>query len=241
MKKNIKVILLAAGVGRRFGNRTKKLPKCLVPLGPGEPNLLQRYLAIFRRLKLKNVLIVVGHQKDKIKRECARTGKGLDIQFVSNPQFKKGSIVSLYCALKKWAGDCLIMDADVYFQPTALMPLLKSPASSFLIDPRSKSGGEEMMLMSKGDRPIKISKKTDPSLKILGEATGILKLKAADTPLLASLIKKMLLEGKTGAEYEESYTELMKTRRIGFKKISGFWSEMDFEEDLSVIRKQLAV
>ena len=41
----------------------------------------------------------------------------------------------------------------------------------------------------------------------------------------------MVREGKTGAEYEDSYNRLMKKTRVSFEKIGGFWTEMDFEED----------
>ena len=230
-----KVILLAAGVGGRFGRRTKKTPKCLIPLGKNGQNLLRRYLDSFRQLRLCHVVIVVGHQKEMIQKECAKYGHGLRIKFLVNPQFRKGSIVSLRRASGELSSDCLIMDADVYFRTAALKKLLKARQSAFLIDSRSKSSGEEMMLMSKNGRACRISKTVDPSLKILGEATGFLKLRTRDAGLLAVVLKKMVRAGHTQVEYEESYNELMKKRKLGYKTISGFWSEMDFEEDLGVI------
>ncbi len=225
-----KVILLAAGRGRRFGKRTALLPKCLIPLRPGE-TLLARYLDSFRKLGLCDVTIVVGHQKEKIVEACVENGRGLMIRFLANPLFKKGSIVSLFTARGEMNTDCLVMDADVYFQPRQLVGLLRSKSSSFLLDPRSKSTGEEMILMSRGNKPVHISKKTDGRLRALGEATGFLLLKKTDASLLSRILEKMVRSGKTECEYEESYNELMKTRRLGAAKIKGFWSEMDFEAD----------
>ena len=244
----MKVILLAAGRGRRFGKRTVRLPKCLIPLSRGE-DLLSRYLDSFRALKLRDVVLVVGHEKDRVIRACIEKGRGLSVKFLFNPRYEQGSIVSLFTAAHELTDDCLIMDADVYFQTNALGKLLKTPGSAFLLDPRSKSSGEEMMVMAPATktsagrrslRPCRISKRIDPRLCIIGEAVGFLKLKRSDALLLSDILEKMVRQGKTGLEYEEAYNELMKTRRVGFKKITGFWTEMDFEEDWAVIARRAA-
>ena len=234
----MKVLLLAAGRGRRFGKRTARLPKCLIPLGKGA-NLLSRYLDSFRKLDIRKIVIVVGHEKKKIMAECARKGRGLDIRFIANRRYRLGSIVSLASAAPEMNDDCLIMDADVFFSSSALKSLLRARKSSFLLDPRSKSSGEEMMLMSKDSRPVKISKKTDPSLKVLGEATGFFLVKKKDARRLAGILRRMVRAGKTKVEYEGSYCELMKKSRVGYVKIKSFWTEMDLEGDLKTIRGRL--
>ncbi len=96
----MKAIVLAAGVGRRFGKKTKTLPKCLIPLGKSGETLLSRYLDSFRALDLKDIVLIVGHEKEKIKRECLKKGSGLSIKFIFNKDYRKGSVVSLYSASK---------------------------------------------------------------------------------------------------------------------------------------------
>ena len=90
-------------------------------------------------------------------------------------------------------------------------------------------------------RPCRISKRVDPQLRLIGEAVGFFKIKARDAKLLAKILSKMVLSGKTGLEYEESYNELMKKRKIGFEKIGGFWTEMDFKADLKKIKGHLTL
>ena len=231
----MKVILLAAGRGRRFGRRTATLPKCLIPLGRGS-NLLTRYLDSFRKLGLRDIAVVVGHQKEKIVESCVENGRDLSIKFLVNPEYRKGSLVSLFAACGELDRDCLIMDADVWFRTGALAKLLRAKKSAFLLDPRSKSSGEEMMVMARDTRLACISKRVDARLRTVGEAVGFLKLKKNDARLLAKILEKMVRQGKTHLEYEESFNELMKRRRLGYEKIAGFWREMDFEEDLAVIR-----
>ncbi len=234
----MKVILLAAGRGRRFGRRTAALPKCLIPLGRGQ-NLLSRYLDTFRKLKLRDIVLVVGHEKEKIIAECIEKGRGLSIKFLVNPDYHLGSIVSLFTAAGEMNDDCLIMDADVFFEISALKKLLSTRGSSFLIDPKSRSAGEEMMVMGRHGRPSQISKKISKDLEMLGEATGFLKLKRTDAVLLSKILNRLVRNGSTDVEYENSYNELMKKRKLGIKKITSFWTEMDFEADLKRIRRRI--
>lgn len=232
----MKIVLLAAGVGKRFGKRTQKLPKCLIPLGKNGYHLLSRYLHSFSVLGIRDVLIVVGHEKEKIKKACAKKSKGLRIRFVHNPSYRKGSIYSLYKASRYFDESLVIMDADVYFPTIALKKLIDSKKqTAFLLDKRSKSSGEEMMLMAKSGRPVHIAKKVDRSLKVLGEATGIFKVGKTDAKKLSKILSRMVRAGKVFGEYEESYCELMKTSAVGSETIEGFWTEMDFEEDRAKI------
>ena len=233
----IKAIVLAAGVGKRFGKATQRLPKCLIWLDKSGQTLLSRYLDIFRECGLKDIVLVVGHQKDKIKKACLKNGRGLRIRFIENKDYKKGSVLSLYTATPEFDGDLLIMDADVYFSAGALKRLLNSKKkTAFLIDPLSKNTGEEMMLMAKHGRPCAIAKKVDPTLEILGEATGIFKISKAHAKILARILKRFVENGKVNVEYEDVYQVFMKKVKVGFEKIDGFWTEMDFETDLEKIR-----
>ncbi len=227
-----KAVVLAAGVGKRFGAATLALPKCLLPIDG--TTLLQRYLDAFRQTGVKEVVIVVGHLQDKVRRECARYGKDITIRFVENREYRKGSILSLQMAGSELKSDVLVMDADVYFPVEALQKLVDSPKSSaFLLDTRSKSTGEEMMLMAKKGRFVKIAKKIDPALEAVGEATGIVKFSGDDARALRRILDGFVKKGIDSVEYEDAYTELMKSRSIGYETVGDiFWSEIDFEEDL---------
>ena len=159
-----KAIVLAAGVGRRFGEAARRTPKCLLPLGGGQ-TLLGRYLDSFRQAGVRDVVIVRGHLKEKIAGECRRRGAGLKIRFIDNPDYTRGSILSLFRASRELDGPVLIMDADFYFPPAALDRLLASDKpSAFLVDTRSISTGEEMMVLAKNGRLASITKKPDPAL-----------------------------------------------------------------------------
>lgn len=232
-----RVILLAAGRGKRFGRRTTALPKCLIPLGGGD-TLLKRYFDSFRELGLREITVVVGHEHGQVRRAAKRWGKGLNVRFVYNAQYKKGSVLSLRRARSHFDRSILVMDADVYFPTEALGRLLEAPAeSAFLIDPRSRSAGEEMMVMARNGRLAEISKRVNPRLSVVGEATGIAKFGKGDARMLARILDGLHRAGRHDVEYEESFSRLMKRRDLGAVGMDGlFWTEMDFEEDLARIR-----
>ena len=190
-----RAIVLAAGVGKRLARLTRTRPKCLIPLNPAGENLLTRYLNTFKTLGIKDVVIVCGYLQAMVKKECALKGRGLRIRFVENRDFKKGSILSLASASSQLDRDVLLMDADVYFPIEALHRLIASPhKSAFLVDLRSKSSGEEMMLASRNGRPYSISKKLNPALQTIGEATGIVKLRKKDALRLRRILKTFVRE-----------------------------------------------
>ena len=235
-------IVLAAGVGRRLARHTTALPKCLVPLSRSGETLLSRYFDSFRACGIRRVVLVTGHHERLIRRAVREYGRGLRVRIIHNRDYRKGSVLSLYRASAALNGEALIMDADVYFPTEALVRLLAAGGSAFLMDPRSKGTGEEMMLMARGTRIAAISKKTDKRLKPVGEATGLAKFSKADARTLRSILKDFYRKKRNGVEYEEAYGELLKRTPVTAVPVGGlFWTEMDFESDLKKIRAHLTI
>lgn len=230
-------VLLAAGVGKRFGAATRLTPKCLLPL-PDGGTLLERYLNAFRVSGLRKVTIVVGHQAHLIKAACRKHGQGLNVTFRTNRRYRLGSIVSLWTARQDLLKGAVILDADVHFPAELLCKLrVDTHEAAFLMDPRVKSTGEEMILQAKGGRIVKISKPLDPGLKPLGEATGIFKVGSKAGRKLAAILNRMVRAGVTRCEYEDAYCELMKSFSPACVPVGNvFWTEIDFPSDLAKIK-----
>ena len=96
------------------------------------------------------------------------------------------------------------------------------------------------MLMAKTKKPFFISKKINPDLKILGEATGFFKIQRNHAGLLKKILGEFVRQGKTNAEYEETYNRLMQRVTVGVETVGNhFWTEMDFEKDRKKILTHL--
>ena len=92
----MKAVILAAGEGKRLYPVTQHMPKCLLELGGR--TLLARYLDALRSLGIKQVVIVVGYKQEMIRLAVKSYQGAVDIRFVANENFQRGSIGSLWAA-----------------------------------------------------------------------------------------------------------------------------------------------
>ena len=228
----MKVIMLAAGVGKRMSAVTNIIPKCLIKIG--EKALLERHLDTISLLGIKDIVFVVGHLKEKIKEIIEKNNTGLNITYIENEQYTKGSILSLWYARNELNDDVLIMDADVLYHDKLLLKLAESEnRNCFLLDKSSEYAGEEMMLFVKGNKVIGISKVSSYDCDFKGEGVGFFKLSSNDCHKLKTILEEFEQAGKVNVEYEDSLHELLSQCTADFESVDDLpWIEIDFEEDI---------
>ena len=236
----MKAIILAAGVGRRLGGTAQGLPKCLVPIGGS--SLLTRTLNSLQKLGISRIVVVVGYEKDKIRSSMRHLiGQSEPVKFLENPDYKKGSILSLWTARGEFTDDLLIMDADVLFPDDLLSRLIHSRhPNAFLLDPRSESTGEEMMLMVKGGRVHRIARKVDGKYDLLGEGVGFLKVSRKDLPMLEEALASLITAGHHDADYENAIDLFLQKTNVGYEPVGSLpWTEVDFPEDVERAEREI--
>ena len=165
-------IILAAGVARRLAPITDKTHKALLPVG-GRP-LLLRMLGALADSGIRESILVIGHCGDQVRSVAGNRLGRMAIRYVENPEYTKGSVLSLYAARAHLAEPVLVMDADVLFPREFLRRLLAVPApSALLLDKGFADTGEEVKLFTRGDRVIARGKKTLPAAwEPVGEGVG---------------------------------------------------------------------
>ncbi len=239
----MKAVLLAAGVGDRLRPFTDHHPKCLVEVGG--TTLLVRHLDILSSIPtLNELVIVVGYLDDQIRDAVAawtRTHAApMRVTFDVNPEFRKGSILSLYTAKDHLVeDDCVIMDADVLY-PKVLMDRLvhSAHANCFLLDGASVRTGEEMMVCVKNGRALHIARSREESTADAhwdktGEGVGFFKLDRHDSKALVQTMATLIAEGFERAEYEVALDRFMKDHEAGYEDVGDLpWTEIDFIEDV---------
>jgi choline kinase len=226
-------VILAAGVARRLAPLTDKTHKALLPVG-GRP-LLARMLAALADSGIRETVIVVGHCADQV-RALAGTRLGrMAIRYVDNPEYTKGSVLSLYAARAAMAEPTVIMDADVLFPREILRRLLAVPApSALLLDKGFADTGEEVKLYTRGDRVIALGKKVVPEAwDAVGEGVGFFKCGAEAGPQFVRYLEKVIEESRGMNEYEDALHMLVGSHHVGWVDVTGLpWTEIDFAEDL---------
>jgi len=233
MSARIKAIILAAGVGRRLGSHGRGLPKCMVEVGGR--TLIDRMLQRLRENgRVEAAVVVTGHHADVLAREIDRVRGALPVELVDNPDYREGSIVSLWAARRHLDGDVLVMDADVLFHGALLERLLLAPDEDcFLLDPRATATGEEMMLAVSGGRVRRITRRPGDGWDLLGEGVGFARFGARSSRRLAELATELVSGAQRDVDYELAIDRLLAERPAGWVSAADLpWTEIDFPEDL---------
>ncbi|MBN1946532.1 MAG: phosphocholine cytidylyltransferase family protein [Bradymonadales bacterium] len=234
----MQAIILAAGVGRRLASVDEKLPKCLLAFDG--KSLLARHIENLQRCGVDRVLVVVGHLADLIEQELEHLDGRIEIRQVVNPDYRRGSLLSLKVGLAAVARDrpVLIMDADVLYHPDVLRRLVEAPfENGFLLDPRAEAAGEEMMLGATDERVWTISRGAGRDYPVLGEGVGFFKLAAHDIGVLLEEIDRLVAAGRLDADYENAIDAFLKRRPAFFVSVADLpWTEIDFDEDVEQAR-----
>lgn len=113
----MKVIILAAGMGKRF--RRLDLPKSLTKLINGQSILTLQIEALSQFTSPHHILVVVGYRKEKVIEHHP------NLLYVYNPDFaKENTAKSLLRALEKIDDDVLWLNGDVVFHRDVLTAIL---------------------------------------------------------------------------------------------------------------------
>jgi choline kinase len=229
----VNAIILAAGVARRLAPLTDKTHKALLPVG-GRP-LLVRMLGALVDAGIRETAIVVGHCADQVRAIAGNRLGRMTIRYVENPEYAKGSVLSLYAARAYLAEPVLVMDADVLFPREFLRRLLAVPApSALLLDRRFADTGEEVKLYTRGDRVIALGKKVVPEASdVVGEGVGFFKCGVAAGPEFVRAMEHVIATGDGLNEYEDALHIVLQRTLVGWVDVTGLpWTEIDFVEDL---------
>ena len=177
-KKNIKALIIAAGLGSRLKKHTEDLPKCMLDFGG--KTLLQRQLDSYKKNKISDISLVKGYKKEKI------NYKG--IRYFENNDFKNNNILnSIFYAEKIINGNIVISYSDILFDASVVERLLKSNHDISVvvdIDWRGYYVGRKDHPISEAENVIfnsdneveKIGKINSGSEEVHGEFIGMIKL-----------------------------------------------------------------
>ena len=229
----ITAIILAAGVGKRFGPEANERPKALLEVD-GE-SLIARLVRQLDRAGVDRIVVVVGYRDDLMAQALAGAA---NVTLVRNPEFRRGAILSLWSARAFLEGPVVVMDADVFMPFKMLDRLLRSAHEScFLLDGRVPPSGEEQMLMVQGPRVVDIARVPRGTYDGLGESVGFLKLAPPGAAVLRELLDTRVARGDKDLEHEEVYPELLARVAVGFEIVDDLdWTEIDFPGDLDRAR-----
>jgi choline kinase len=224
-------VILVAGRGIRL-RATTGLPKCL--LAPGGAALIDRYIRQLDAIGI-GATVVVGFRSELVSKRLDELAPRNEPTVVTNPEYERGSILSLARGLENETGEIILMDGDVLFHPDLLTRLVNSPrANALLVDAGNEFTGEEYMAGIDGGRVTELRRAAVPGHEATGEWVGFAKLDAASVKQLRAAIASRIAAGETGGGYEDALASILDSREVTCVETGGLpWIEIDFPDDAS--------
>lgn len=202
--------------------------------------MLQRHLLNLSELRISEVVIVYGYQQDLIDAEISQFDSEIPLTTIYNPDYTRGSVVSLWCAINYLKGgtDIILMDADVLYDPRILQNLVQSEHNNcFLLDREFEPGDEPVKLCIRDGEIIEFRKRIDRELEFddQGESVGFFRFSPDIAGKLGDRTQYYIDHSMQEEPYEEAIRDLLLSERhsFTFEDITGLpWIEIDFPEDL---------
>ncbi|MEC8147456.1 MAG: phosphocholine cytidylyltransferase family protein [Pseudomonadota bacterium] len=228
-------IILAAGTGTRLKKMHKK-PKVLLEFN--NRTLLERHIKNLQHEQIKKIFVVVGYQSQAIIEEI-KNHASHNIEVVFNNDYKSGSILSVFCALKQISSkeDLLLMDGDVLYDKNILERLISNNSSSLVFDSNFDDDDEPVKVCIK-DNLIKDfgkGKFSKEKFSRIGESVGFFKIKYIDTVKFRHVCEKMILNRELERPHEDAFRKIIHDQIFYIKPIDVtglLWTEIDFPEDI---------
>ena len=232
----MEVLIIAAGEGKRLNNRFS--PKPLIPIYG--LSLIERIILGAKSAGFNRFKIVVGYKADKIIEKVGNGGKyGVQVDYIFNPEWKKGNGVSVYKAKDYFHEKFILLMSDHLFDDSILRKLQQ-------IDP------EEKYCILCVDRKLNsdhfdiddVTRVLVENEKVKSINKGLDRFNAIDTGifLYSPVIFEALEDSISQGQYSLSAANQILSNRGKLKTLDigdHFWIDVDNTEDLHKAKKIL--
>ncbi|MBR5117421.1 MAG: aminotransferase class I/II-fold pyridoxal phosphate-dependent enzyme [Muribaculaceae bacterium] len=123
----MQALILAAGMGRRLGEKTRNNTKCMIEVNGVK--LIDRVLRQLKEQKIDRVVIVAGYCRESLMAYVGDNYDGVPIHWVVNPIYDKtNNIYSLALAKDELVkDDTLLIESDLIFDDSMFDMILSDP------------------------------------------------------------------------------------------------------------------
>ena len=193
-----RMIVLAAGEGKRLRPLTGDRPKCLVEVA-GKP-LIKWQIEAAWRLGVRDIAVVTGYRAEKFRqRECRR---------YHNADYANTNMVeTLWCAKPEFRKEMIVSYGDILYEDSVLRALIQSDAPiSVVIDtewrpywelrfPDPLSDAESLRLDGNGNI-MEIGQKVTAIESIQGQYIGLMKFRGQGIEMLQEVYMRFKTNGE---------------------------------------------
>ncbi|MBO4721825.1 MAG: aminotransferase class I/II-fold pyridoxal phosphate-dependent enzyme [Muribaculaceae bacterium] len=150
----MQALILAAGMGRRLGEKTSNNTKCMVEVNGVK--LIDRLLGQLKSQNIDRVVIVAGYCRESLMAHVGDSYEGLPIHWVINPIYDKtNNIYSLALAKDELVkDDTLLIESDLIFEDELFGMILADPYPNLALVAKYETWMDGTMVRIDGDNNI---------------------------------------------------------------------------------------
>ena len=232
-------VIMAAGMGTRFGHLTDMIPKGFIPY-KGKPMVI-RSIETLINCGIEIIIIGTGYHKEYYE---ALMSKYPQVQCVFSPRFAEtNSMYTLWNCREAIGGDdFLLLESDLVFERKAISSLIECPfESAMLITPVTKFQDQYYVQMNERCELINCSVNKDEIVPS-GELVGIHKISNSFYKVLCSEYEK-IVDAKPKLGYEFQLLDVsQRITPMNVLKINDLqWYEIDDTQDLAYAEEHIEI
>lgn len=232
-------VIMAAGMGTRFGDKTKVMPKGFIPFN-GVP-MVERSIRTLIRCGIRRIIIGTGYHKEYYE-ELAQ--KFRQVECVFSPRFAEtNSMYTLWnCRHAIGDDDFVLLESDLVYEKSAIESLKTCPFdSAMLITPVTKFQDQYYVQMNDHAELVNCSTNAD-DIEPSGELVGIHKVSNAFYKILCKEYEKIVDEKpKLGYEFMLLDVSQRVTPMHVMRMDSLQWYEIDDDDDLRYAEENVRI
>jgi len=225
----MEALVLAAGMGRRLGQRTQNSPKGFVEL-EGQ-TLIERSLQCLLKQGIHKVWIGTGHLAEHYERLRI---PNLEIQCIRNLRFAEtGSLFTWLACESYLQDDFLLLESDLLYEERAIKSLLADPRENLILASAATKSGDEVYLQVNSDDTLHdLSKQANALDWVSGELVGISKMSLSTFRGLCHHLRESAVD--IMMDYEHALAAYSRSvQPIAVLKVPDLiWCEIDHEQHL---------
>lgn len=240
LKHNYKAVVLAAGVGSRINQITKKIPKTMIKIN--NKYIFEYILESLYKSNIREVVFVVGYKanilKPKLQEKC--NDLGINLKIVFNKKYKTtNTMYSLWLARNYLKSKFIFLHGDLIFSHKMLNKFIRFPnQNAVLVDKKNPKDWDDAMKIISNNKFLKYMSKSISVSEMDGVAIGMYKFNLKGSKELFKVITNLVKVKIKKNWVSEAINIMSKKIKINLQisKLHA-WADVDNLVDLKSAKK----
>lgn len=223
-------VILAAGLGSRLKDRTKRIPKGFIEVDG--KTLIERSVANLLASGIDRIIVGTGYLHEHF--DALRDK--YPIETYQNPDYKvTGSMYTLYVLRHLIDKPFLLLESDLLYERAAIDYLLKDPTENIILASGSTNSGDEVFIQASSGNELQDMSKDRTVLKhVSGELVGITKISLQALGAMCIFAQGHYKNQNRMLHYEDALVGIADTHPLHVKVVEDLvWCEIDDEAHLT--------